>query len=358
MHPKRFAARRGISRLTTVTKKAVLLLNLGSPDSTSVPDVRRYLREFLSDPRVLDVNPVLRAVVLNLFILPFRPRKSAAAYSTVWTDAGSPLIVTSRKQRDLLAAKVDVPVHLAMRYGQPAVPDVMKKIVAEGAEELFLVPLYPHYAMSSYETAVAQAMEEVARQKPGMKVSLLQPYYDDSDYIEALADATAPHLQHEYDTLVFSYHGVPERHLRKSDPSHAHCLTVPDCCHCPHPAHATCYRHQCVRTMDLLIDKLGIPREKTVLAFQSRLGRDPWLTPQTDVTVERLGREGKKKILVICPSFVTDCLETLEEVAEGCKETFEEAGGEHLALIPCLNENPKWIEFLAARCRNWISAEN
>jgi ferrochelatase len=341
-----------------VSKKAVLLLNLGSPDSTKVPDVRRYLREFLSDGRVLDVNPILRAIVLNLFILPFRPRKSAAAYATIWTEAGSPLIVTSKKQRDLLAAKVDVPVHLAMRYGKPAVPDVMRQIVAEGTEELFIIPLYPHYAMSSYETAVVQAMEEVARQKPEMKTTLLQPYYADPEYIDALADATRPHLQHDYDTLVFSYHGVPERHLRKSDPSHAHCLTVPDCCHCASPSHATCYRHQCVRTMELLVERLGIPKEKTVLAFQSRLGRDPWLTPQTDVTVERLGHEGKKKLLVICPSFVADCLETLEEVAEGCKETFEEAGGEHLELIPCLNENPKWIEFLAGRCRRWVNGEN
>ena len=341
-----------------MSKKAVLLLNLGSPDSTKVPDVRRYLREFLSDGRVLDVNPILRAIVLNLFILPFRPRKSAAAYATIWSEAGSPLIVTSKKQRDLLAAKVDVPVHLAMRYGKPAVPDVMRKIVADGTEELFIVPMYPHYAMSSYETAVVQAMEEVARQKPDMKTTLLQPYYDDPEYIDALADATRPHLEHDYDTLVFSYHGVPERHLRKSDPSHAHCLTVPDCCHCASPSHATCYRHQCVRTMDLLVERLGIPKEKTVLAFQSRLGRDPWLTPQTDVTVERLGHEGKKKLLVICPSFVADCLETLEEVAEGCKETFEEAGGEHLELIPCLNENPKWIDFLAGRCRRWVNGEN
>ena len=340
-----------------MSKKAVLLLNLGSPKSTKVPDVRRYLREFLSDPRVLDVNPVLRAIVLNLFILPFRPRRSAAAYATVWTEQGSPLIVTSKKQRDLLAAKVDLPVHLGMRYGEPAVPGVIKQIIADGAEEIFLAPLYPHYAMSSYETAVVQAMEEVARQKPSTKVTLLQPFYNDPDYIAALADATKPHLQADYDKIIFSYHGVPERHLRKTDPSHAHCLTVPDCCHCPHPAHATCYRHQCVRTMELLVEKLDIPRDKTVLCFQSRLGRDPWLTPQTDVTVERLGHEGVKKILVICPSFVSDCLETLEEVAEGCKETFEEAGGEHLKLVPCLNENPRWIDFLADRCRRWVSVD-
>ena len=340
-----------------MSKKAILLLNLGSPKSTRTSDVRAYLREFLSDPRVLDTNAILRSIVLNLFILPFRPRKSAAAYASIWTDKGSPLIVMSERQRELLQGKLDVPVHLAMRYGEPSVPEVMKKIVAEGTDELFLVPLYPHYAMSSYETAVVQAMEEAARQKPSMKVSLLQPFYDDPDYIAALADATAPRLRGDYDTLVFSYHGVPERHLRKSDPSHAHCLTVPDCCHCAHPAHATCYRHQCVRTMELLIERLGIPKDKTVLAFQSRLGRDPWLTPQTDMTVERLGREGKKKVLVICPSFVTDCLETLEEIAEGCKDTFEEAGGEHLELIPCLNDNPHWIEFLAARCRGWINGD-
>ena len=340
-----------------MSKKAILLLNLGSPKSTKTADVRAYLREFLSDPRVLDTNAFVRTLVLNLFILPFRPKKSAAAYASIWTDHGSPLIVMSKRQRDLLAAKVDVPVHLAMRYGDPSVPDVMRKIQAEGTDELFLAPLYPHYAMSSYETAVVQAMEEVAKLDPSMKVTLMQPFYDDPDYIEALADAAAPHLRDGYDTLVFSYHGVPERHLRKSDPSHAHCLTVPDCCHCEHPAHATCYRHQCVRTMELLIERLGIPKEKTVLAFQSRLGRDPWLTPQTDMTVERLGREGKKKILVICPSFVTDCLETLEEVAMGCRETFEHAGGEHLKLVPCLNDNPRWIDYLANRCRRWINAD-
>lgn len=339
-----------------MSKKAILLLNLGSPKSTKTADVRSYLREFLSDPRVLDTNAIIRALVLNLFILPFRPKRSAAAYASVWTDRGSPLVVMSERQRELLASKVDVPVHLAMRYGEPSVPDVMRKIAGDGTDDLFLVPLYPHYAMSSYETAVVQAMEEAARQKPEMKVTLLQPFYEDPAYIAALADATAPHLEESYDTLVFSYHGVPERHLRKTDPSHAHCLVVPDCCHCEHPAHATCYRHQCVRTMELLVERLGIPKEKTVLAFQSRLGRDPWLTPQTDKTVERLGREGKKRILVICPSFVTDCLETLEEVAMGCRETFEHAGGEHLKLVPCLNDNEHWIDFLAERCRRWISA--
>lgn len=340
-----------------MNSKAVLLINLGSPASTSTPDVRRYLREFLSDPRALDINPVSRALVLNLFILPFRSPRSAAAYRRIWSDEGSPLLVMSRRQQESLQAVLDAPVHLAMRYGQPTVSDVIKKIADDGAEELFLIPLYPHYAMSSYETAVVRVMEEIARRKPSIKTALQQPFYDDPDYIHALAEVVAPHLQDDYDTLIFSYHGIPERHLRQSDPSHAHCLTTLDCCHRAHPAHATCYRHQCVRTMDLLIEKLGIPREKTVLAFQSRLGREPWLAPQTDHTVERLGREGKKKLLVLCPSFVTDCLETLEEIAIGCRETFEKFGGEHLQLIPCLNDDPAWIRFLAARCRRWINGE-
>lgn len=340
-----------------MSKKAILLLNLGSPRSPGTSDVRAYLREFLSDPRVLDSHPVVRWLVLNLFILPFRPRRSAEAYASIWTEKGSPLIVMSERQRELLAAEVPAPVYLGMRYGEPSVPRAIAEIVASGAEELFLVPLYPHYAMSSYETAVVQAMEEVARQKPSMKVDLLQPYYGDPAYIEALAEVAGPHLAGGYDKLVFSFHGVPERHLRKSDPSHAHCLACTDCCHRAHPAHATCYRHQCVRTMELLAARLGVPHDKAVLAFQSRLGRDPWLTPQTDQTVERLGREGCKKILVVCPSFVTDCLETLEEVAMGCKETFEEAGGENLALIPCLNDNPRWIAFLADKSRRWINGQ-
>ncbi len=338
-----------------MSKSAILLLNLGSPRSTSVADVRAYLREFLSDPRVLDAHPLVRSLVLNLFILPFRPRRSAAAYASIWTPEGSPLVAMSRRQRDLLAARIGAPVHLAMRYGEPSVPEAMARIAADGAERLFIVPLYPHYAMSSYETAVVQATEEAARQAPSMRVDLLQPFYGDPDYIGALADAARPCLERGFDKLVFSFHGVPERHLRKSDPSHAHCLVARECCHRAHPAHATCYRHQCVRTMDLLVERLGVPPDKAVLAFQSRLGRDPWLAPQTDQTVERLGREGCKRLLVICPSFVTDCLETLEEIAIGCRETFEKAGGEHLQLIPCLNDSPRWIDFLAARCDAWLT---
>ncbi len=333
--------------------KAVLLLNLGSPRSTSTADVRTYLREFLLDGRVLDVNPVLRRLIVEAFILPFRPKKSAEAYATVWTPEGSPLVVMSRRQQELLARRSPVPVHLAMRYGEPSIADTVRELAAGGVEEVLLMPLYPHYAMSSYETVVVRVMEEIAKVKPGLRTTLLQPFYQDPGYIEALAAATAPHLGQDYDRLIFSYHGVPERHLRKSDPSHAHCLTTPDCCHCPHPAHATCYRHQCVRTMELLIERLSIPRDKAMLCFQSRLGRDPWLTPQTDITVERLGHEGVKKILVICPSFVTDCLETLEEIAVGALETFHEAGGESLKLIPCLNDHPAWIEWMAGKVQEW-----
>lgn len=336
-----------------MAKKAVLLLNLGSPDSTSVRDVRRYLREFLSDERVLDAPAPIRWMVLNLFILPFRPKKSAHAYASVWTPEGAPLVVTSKRQQQLLQQQTEVPVALAMRYGQPSIPEVVAGLVRDGVEEVFLFPLYPHYAMSSYETVVVKVQEEIARQKLAMRFTILQPFYDDPDYIAALVESARPYLQEPFDKLLFSFHGVPERHLRKGDPSHAHCLTVPDCCQVRSPVHATCYRHQCLTTARLFAAQAGLRPEQWFVSFQSRLGSDPWLTPFTDQTVELFGREGLKKIFVICPAFISDCLETLEEIAMGNAEIFLEHGGEKLTLIPCLNENPRWIEWMAKRVQAW-----
>ncbi len=339
-----------------MSKKAVLLVNLGSPDSTKVSDVRRYLREFLSDPRVLDAPAPIRWMVLNIFILPFRPKQSAEAYSSIWTDAGSPLIVTSYKQRELLESKVDVPVELAMRYGQPEIPATVEKMINEGVEELLLFPLYPHYAMSSYETVVVKVMEEVQARKPDLKVEIVQPFYNDPEYIDCLTESAKPYLEEDFDKLLFSFHGVPERHLRKSDPSHAHCLSRPDCCQLCHPAHATCYRHQCVKTVELFVEKTGLEPDRYFTSFQSRLGKDPWLTPYTDQTLERFGEEGVKKVFVICPAFITDCLETLEEIAEEGKETFIEAGGEDLKLIPCLNTHADWVEYMRRKVEAWQAA--
>jgi len=337
-------------------KQAALLINLGSPESTSVPDVRRYLREFLSDPRVLDAPAPIRAFVLNCLILPTRPKKSAEAYASIWTEEGSPLMVTSYKQQKLVGEQLETPVYLAMRYGAPSIPDTLKQIRADGVEELFVVPLYPHYAMSSYETVVVRVTECAKDICPDMYIEFMQPFYQDEDYIEALYASAADYLEDEYDMLLFSFHGVPERHLRKSDPSHAHCLCVADCCDNPNPAHATCYRHQCFRTVKLFCERAGIAEDRYTVSFQSRLGRDPWLQPYTDDTLKRLAEEGVKKVSVMCPAFVTDCLETLEEIAEEGGETFREAGGEALTLIPCMNEHPEWIRFLVNRIGAWQQA--
>ena len=335
--------------------KAVLLINLGSPDSTSVSDVNRYLDEFLTDERVID-KAFVRKVIVPLIILNTRPKKSAEAYSSIWTDEGSPLIVTSEKQAAKLDQAIGPKVYLAMRYGNPSIPDVIEKILSDGVTSLYVIPLYPQYAMSSYETVVVKVMEEINKRKPDLDVSFLQPFYNDPDYLDILAESIRENLPGDTDKLVFSFHGIPERHLRVSDPSHAHCLCVKDCCTRENPAHATCYRHQCLMTVKGIVERLQLPEEKYFVSFQSRLGREPWLTPYTDATLARFGREGVKKVRVVCPAFVTDCLETLEEIAEEAKEIFEEAGGEDFGAIPCLNEDERWIQYLAKQVDGWLES--
>ena len=335
-----------------MAKQAVLLVNLGSPDSTEVGDVKRYLHEFLTDERVIDVWFV-RKVIIPALVLQTRPKKSAEAYASIWTDEGSPLIVTSKRQHALVQAGSELPIYLAMRYGQPSIPDVIQRIIDDGVEHLLLVPLYPQYAMSSYETVVVRVMEVVAEKKPSLRVDTLQPFYAHPEYLAALETSVRPYLEGGFDKLVFSFHGVPERQICKSDPSHAHCLCTPDCCHVANPAHATCYRHQCVVAAEFLAQRLGLAPDQWVISFQSRLLRDPWLGPATDETLRKLAAEGCKRVKVMCPAFVTDCLETLEEIAEEGKEEFLHAGGEEFELIPCLNEHPAWIAFLLHRIEDW-----
>lgn len=337
-------------------KRAVLMLNLGSPDSTKVEDVREYLGEFLMDERVLDAPKPIRWMVVNGAILPFRAKASAEAYENVWMDEGAPLIVYSERVRDQLREHFDFPVEIAMRYRKPSVPDALAKFKADGIEELFIFPMYPHYAMSSYETAVVQVYEEMHKLDFQANTRLVQPYYQDDDYIEALAASAEPFLKdpEAWDMLLFSFHGIPVRHLEKSDPSGAHCQKTPDCCNVCNPAHATCYRHQCLTTVRRFVDRMGIPEEKYTVSFQSRLGKDPWLTPYTDQELERLAEEGVKNIRVMCPAFVADCLETIEEISMEGKAEFLEAGGESFEQIPCLNDHPAWIEVLRKRIQGWI----
>ena len=326
--------------------KGILLVNLGSPDSTSVEDVRKYLREFLMDGRVLDAPWPVRFCVVHFTILPSRPKESAHAYEKIWTPAGSPLVVTSRNVQKKLRVRFDVPVELAMRYQNPSIESTIAKLRDAKVDDLFLIPLFPHYAMSSYESAVVRVQEVAAKIAPQMKVTVQPPYFDAPDYIEALAASAQDSLQGGYDHLLFSFHGIPERHLRKSDPTHCHCLAKENCCEVQSPAHATCYRAQCFKTVAAFVQLAGIPREKYSVSFQSRLGKDPWLKPYTDFELAEFPQRGIKKLLVMCPAFVSDCLETIEEINLRGRETFLAAGGKEFAQIPCLNEEPKWIEVL------------
>jgi ferrochelatase len=325
--------------------KAILLVNLGSPDSTSVGDVRRYLNEFLMDGRVIDAPWLVRRFVVGMILIN-RPKESAHAYEKIWTKEGSPLVVTSKHVQALLQKRVNMPVELAMRYQNPSIESAIQKLAAQKIDDLLLIPLFPHYAMSSYETALFRVQEVARKIAPQMKITVQQPYFDSPDYISALVASAADFLKKDFDHLLFSFHGIPERHLRKSDPTGCHCLAKENCCEVPSPAHATCYRAQCFMTAKLFVEKAVVPAGKWSVSFQSRLGKDPWLKPYTDYELPRLAIEGKKRMFVICPAFVSDCLETIEEIGmRGC-EQFMAGNGKEYTRIPCMNEHPAWIDAL------------
>jgi ferrochelatase len=335
-------------------KKGILLVNLGSPDSTAVSDVRKYLREFLMDGRVLDAPWPVRFCVVHFTILPTRPKESAHAYEKIWTPEGSPLVVISRNVQEALRARLDVPVELAMRYQNPSIESAIRKLAASKADDLFLIPLFPHYAMSSYESAVERVKTVAAQIAPRMKVTVQAPYYDAPDYIEALVASAQPSLLGGYDHLLFSFHGIPERHLRKSDPTHGHCLANGSCCDVPSLAHATCYRAQCFKTVAAFVARANVPSGKYSVSFQSRLGKDPWLKPYTDLELAEFPKRHVERLLVICPAFVSDCLETLEEIGMRGRETFLDAGGKKFAQIPCMNEHPLWIKALEKMANGFL----
>jgi ferrochelatase len=329
-----------------MSTKGVLLVNLGSPDSPSTGDVRRYLREFLMDGRVMDAPYPIRFGVVHGCILPFRPRHSAEAYRSIWSSEGSPLVVTSRKVRDKLQPHTAVPIEVAMRYQNPSIESAVRSLVRQRVDQILVIPLFPHYAMSSYETAVERVKTVAGNLAPNVLLEVVPPFYQDPGYIAALVASAESHLAQDYDHLLFSFHGLPERHLRKADPTGCHCLVKADCCEKDGPAQATCYRSQCFKTVKAFVKRAGVPEGKYAIAFQSRLGRDPWLKPYTDQMLEHLAGNGVKKLLVICPAFVADCLETLEEIGLRGREAFLHAGGHEFTMIPCLNEHPLWIGFL------------
>ncbi len=333
--------------------QGILLLNLGSPDSTDTYDVYQYLREFLNDPRVIDYPVLKRKALVEGIIAPFRAPDSAEAYEKIWTDEGSPLLVYTYAVQEKLEERFDLPIEVGMRYGNPTTASAIRALKAKGVDEIFLIPLYPHYAMSSYETAVAHAQDCLEEIAPETELVVQPPFYDDEDYIDALATIAEPYLDDEFDHMLFSYHGVPVRQVEATDPSGCYCMKSKDCCKKKSPAHAFCYRHQCYATTWELADRLGIPEDKYTVTFQSRLGSDPWLQPFTDKTLERLPSRNKKRVVVISPAFVADCLETIEELGMEGKEDFLEAGGKEYRLIPCLNDHPKWIDVLERFIRDY-----
>lgn len=326
-------------------KQGIILMNLGSPDSTDVKDVRRYLNEFLMDGRVIDYPYLFRLLLVKGVIVPFRAAKSSHAYQTIWTKEGSPLIIFTKALQNALQEKLSESVEIAMRYGNPSMEDAYNKLLEKNPdlEEAILIPMYPHYAMSSYETAVEHAKSIHRKEKYSFKINFIKPFYNEPDYINALSESIRPFLQNEYDHILFSYHGVPARHIHKGDITKQHCLKIENCCTVDSLAHKQCYRHQCLRTMSLVAEKLNLPKKKISYSFQSRLGKG-WLEPFTDIRLEEMPKEGIKKLLIICPAFVSDCLETLEEIAERGKETFLHAGGESYTMIPCLNTHPLWVK--------------
>ncbi len=336
-----------------MTDRGVLLVNLGSPDSPSEADVRQYLNEFLMDGNVIDLPWLIRRMIVSLFVLPKRPAQSAKAYKSIWTDKGSPLICHSKALAAELSAQLEAPIELAMRYGKPDMEQALLRLANQpGIKDILLFPLYPHYAMSTVKTVKEKAQAIMRQHNLSVTLRVHGEFYDHQGYIAALVNSAQPWLEKDYDQLVFSFHGVPVRHIHKDDSTGGHCLKSPDCCNTPSPAHRACYRHQVYRTAQCFVEQAGIAEHKYTVAFQSRLGRAKWLEPNTVDILVQLARQGAKKVLVICPSFISDCLETLEEIDIAAKETFKQAGGESLTLIPCLNEHPSWVKLLC----DWLKA--
>lgn len=337
----------------------LLLTNLGTPDAPEVPEVRRYLAEFLWDRHVIDINPVGRWLLLHGIILRARPKKSAHAYRQIWTDAGSPLLVYSRA----LAAAVqdelgaDWNVQLGMRYGRPSLADALDAVLARPIERLVVLPLYPQYATSSTYSTLERVRDLVAKRGLKIPVVHVRDFYQDAGFIEAQATVAREHLaSFAPDMVLMSFHGLPERHLTRLDPARgtdqAHCLARPDCCDAVDARNALCYRAQSFATARALAKALGLPADGYRVSFQSRLGRTPWIRPFTDELVPELARAGKRRLAVLVPSFTADCLETLEEIGLRARADFKAAGGEDLLQVPCVNAHPSWVSAVGALARS------
>lgn len=324
----------------------LVLVNLGTPDAPTPAAVRRYLREFLSDPRVIDLPWLWRKLLLEVVILPFRPAKSAEAYAKVWTDRGSPLLVHSQDLLAKVRARLPgVQVELGMRYGQPSLAAALDRLHAAGCDRLALFPLYPQHASSSTGSTLEAAFRQAADRWVAPSLQVVPAFYDHPAFLDPMAALARPVIDEvRPGRVLFSFHGLPERQVTRCDPSGAHCLVKPDCCDRPVPENAACYRHHCFVTARGLASRLALADGSWEVMFQSRLGRTPWLRPFTDVRVPELAAAGVKRLVVLSPAFVADCLETLEELGLRLREDFLAHGGEELRVVPCLNATDAWAD--------------
>lgn len=345
------------------TRTGVLLLNTGTPRSPQVRDVRRYLAQFLDDPRVIDIHPVARWLLLHAVILPFRPAKSAAAYRKIWTPQGSPLLVHGNGLVQVLQGQLgpDADVRLGMQFGEPSIPDAMAGFVRDGVDRVVVVPLFPQYAAASTGSATQAAMEAAGQHWTVPALQVVPPFWQAPEFLDLLADRLREAVEREGpDHVLFSYHGVPERHCQRTDRTGAHCLKATTCCDAIGDANRHCYRAQCFATTRELVARLGLGPQGYSVGFQSRLGRTPWIRPYTDHLLTELAQRGVKKLLVAEPSFVADCLETVEEIGIRGREDFRAAGGGDLALVPSLNAGEDWGRALAAILRRscaWLQGQ-
>lgn len=331
-----------------MTDHALLLVNLGSPNSPEVDDVRRYLNQFLMDPYVIDLPWPLRRLLVSLILIK-RPAASAHAYSSIWWEDGSPLLVLSKRLQEAMREKwTQGPVELAMRYGEPSIESVLLRLAGQGIRNITLAPLYPQFADSTTTTVIEEARRVVRKHNLPVQFSLLQPFYDQPESLDALIDSAKPYLQQDFDHVLLSFHGLPESHIRKLvnpiDPKHD--LLAKNTDGISEAVMAKCYRSQCLRVGEQFAERMGLKPEQWSVAFQSRLGKNKWIEPYTEATLDELAQRGVKKLLVMCPAFVADCIETLEEIGMRGAEQFIEAGGESLQLVPCVNDHPSWVAAL------------
>jgi ferrochelatase len=334
-------------------KKGLLLVNLGTPDSPEVGDVRKYLDQFLMDERVIDVNIINRTLLVKGLIVPFRSPKTSKLYKEIWDENGSPLLYFSKIQAALVQEQLgdEYHVELAMRYQNPSILSALEKMKAGLVESIKVIPLFPQYASASSGSVIQSVMEIVSRWATIPPVSFVNSFHDNELMIETFAGNAGKYQPETYDHILFSFHGLPERQLLKCDHTGHYCLKKDNCCDTLNDTNKFCYSAQGHDTARLIAKKLNIAREDYTVCFQSRLGKEPWVQPYTTDVLKKLAAEGKKRLLVFSPAFVADCLETLYEITVEYHEEFRALGGEHVQLVESLNDHPKFIEALVGMAK-------